>query len=418
MSSSELVRLRKYTDRVTNLQVYEGLNVETFKTLIGSHQSRDWIAMWPRLKILWWIAPESLLGFLRHFLTLGLRNLKINFEGAEDEVFQEVLCLVESRCMNLEELRLFDSETRENKEIQDTIRQIIYNNSLSLKLFWPPHGPSSPLVNDVLQLRSLEDLQMQVPAVPDHALANILPDLQSLSLTLDEPLDVIDLFHKFKATKLKEFSLVGPYPTSPDDQNALSKFFGEAELHQNLKALSWVPYPGEPGPSWGFITTLYRFNNLNALALGDGCGRVCRFRFPHVQVVQISMWLPRLTALTLGGSPCASGGLSTDIGYDTLVTLARNCPNLYLLVIHFNAKTCKPIFSPIFSVIPNLKVGLWDVGQTTLPDHPWDLTMVALAIAMLFPNVKFIRTTGKWEVIREEHFMFTLPPDHKLLDLG
>jgi len=394
------------------------INPQTFKTLLDPHESFDWLSMWPKVKTLYWITPPEHLQFLKHFLTLDVRFLKINFERAEDEEFQEILGLVESRCMNLEDLRLFDSETRENKEIQDTIRQIIYNNSLTLRLFYPPQDPSAPLVNDILQLPALQVLEMHIPQIPDPAPWDILPALEYLSFTVDDALDIIGLLGNLSESKLRQFTLTCPYPTSEDDQATLGEFFEDSGLYDSVQEFSWVsPSSDEGPPTWEFVTTLSSFINMQELCLDVPCWPVCRFNFRHHHVVELSRWMPQLKELNFGGSPCALGGLTTDIGYHTLDVLAKNCPNLILLVIHFNINT----FVPVRPTEPNWNVKMWEVGDTPLPNDPQSLTMIALAVSMIFPRVALIGTTEKhnmkWNVVREELSMLTLPAAHGKLDL-
>lgn len=393
------------------------INPQTFKTLIDPHEPFDWLSMWPKVKTLYWITPPEHLQFLKHFLTLDVRYLKINFERAEDEEFQEVLGLVESRCMNLEDLRLFDSETRENKEIQDTIRQIVYNNSLTLRLFYPPQDPSAPLVNDILQLPALQVLEMHIPQIPDPAPWDILPSLEYLRFTLHEPLDIIDLLGTLNESKIRQFTLTSPYPSSEDDQATLAEFFEDSGLYDSMREFSWVLPLDEEPPTWEFVTILSSFVNMQELYLEIPCRSVCRFSFGHNHVVELSRWMPRLRELNFGGSPCALGGLTTDIGYKTFDILAKNCPNLVLLIIHFNIRT----FVPDLCTIPNWNVTILEVGDTPLPNDPQSLTMIALAMSMIFPKVTLVGATEnnnmKWNVVREELYMFTLSAVQRQLQL-
>ena len=393
------------------------MTVQAFETLIGPHESFDWPAMWPKVKTLHWITPRDHLQFLEHFLTLDVHDLKIQLEGAEDEEVQEVLDLVESRCMNLEDLRLSDSETRDNEDIQDTIRKIIYNNSLTLRLFYPPQDPSAPLVTDILRLPVLQVLEMHIPQIPESPPWGILPSLEYLTFTLDEAIDILDLFGTLRKSKVKRFTLICPYPTSEDDQEAVADFFYDTGLHSSAEAFSWEsPLPGET-PTWGFIATLDCFVNMRALSLEFPCRTACHFSFRHADIIELSLWMPRLRELNFGGSPCAHSGMVTDIGYHTLAVLAKNCPNLFLLTIHFNIRSF--VFRDF--VEPNWNVTMWDVGDIAPPSDPQILTMFALAVSSLFPKVNFVgasdRHVAKWNEVHEELRMLTLPADHGFLDL-
>ena len=420
ISPSELERFRYYTTRVTDLHLHfnTNINFETFQILIDRYESFDWLSLWPRVKTLCWRTPPEDLQFLEYFLTLGVRNLDIDLEGTDDEEFEEVLALVESRCTNLEDLRLFDTETREDRRSQDTIRQIIYNNSLTLRLFHPPQDLSVPLVKVILQLPVLRVLEMHIFEIPNRVPRDILPSLENLDLTLYESSDVIDLLGNLKESKLRRFALTCPYPTSKEDLATLAKFFDDSGLYGSVDSFSWEPHLGDAAPTWELVTTLGRFANMQVLDLDTPCSPTCHFGFRHEHVVELSRWMPRLKELCFGGSPCAFGGLTTDIGYHTFVALTRNCPNLSLLSIHFNIIT----FVTLDYVEPNRNVVYWDVGDTALPAEPLVHTIIALAASKLFPNATLVGVTLKdivaWSMIREEFLMFTLPAVHLPLDLS
>jgi len=396
-----------------------GITLQALQTLIDPHESFDWLKIWPKVKTLHWLTPPDCLPFLKYFLTLNVHNLKIGLEGTEDEEFQEVLGLVESRCMNLEDLHLFDSEKRESEEIQDTIRQIIYNNSLTLRRFHPPQDPSASLVNDILRLPVLEVLEMHVPKIPCPLPQGILPALESLSFTLDGIPDIIGLLGTLRESKLAVFSLMCHYPTSEGDHAAIAGFFEDTGLSSSVEEFYWRAHFGGGAPTWRFVTTLKSFANMQVLFLHTFCVRSCSFRFRHENVVELSRCMPRLKELNLGGSPCAAAGMATDIGYHTLALLAKNCRNLFLLTIHFNTRSF--VFIPRDYMEPNWNVALWDVGDIAPPTKPGTITMFALAVSKLFPRVAFkgekIKYAREWDAVHEELRMLTLPADHGFLDL-
>ncbi|KAF9785487.1 hypothetical protein BJ322DRAFT_1194215 [Thelephora terrestris] len=410
ITPNELFQLRQYTKRITNLQVGGGKGFETFSTLIIQYGSPHLHKLWPKVEILWWTAPSEHLHFLQFFLTPSVRNLMVNLEKSEDEVFRETLCLIESRCVHLKQLRLFDSETRENKDLQRIIRQILSKNARTLRVFMPPQDPSAPLVSDILQLPSLQELVMHVPQIPQRLPSRILPCLRSLLFSLDHPLDILDLLHTLRKSRLINFTLNCPYPTSQADQIALAHFFRTSGLYDSLKFLVWEPPSNGSAFTWQFVTILRPFANLQALQLELNCHTACQFEFGHDDVVQISKWMPRLRELIFGGSPCPTGGTFTDIGYHTLAVVAKNCPYLYSLAVHFDIRTIGPVR---WRVQPNPNVTFWDVGTTVLPSNPELRTFIALAVVKLFPKVTITgKASDQWSDISEEIEYMRLPPVH------
>ena len=405
--------------RVRNLHVnVPGTTVQAFQALIDPHGPFDPVTIWPKVKALHWSSPDNL-KFMEHFLTLGIRNLDIYLEGAEDEDVLEVLGLMDSRCMDLEDLHLFDPlETREKEEIQDVIRQIIYNNSLTLKRLSPPQYLSASLVNNILTLPELEELEICFPEIPHPMPQDILPALKCLTVTVEEVPDFIDLFGTLRESKLAVFSLFCCYPTSPDDHEEMADFFEDTGLFASVEEFCWVPRPFGGGPTGEFVTTLESFANLQVLSLHASCGQSCSFGFHHKDIVELSKRMPLLKELNLGGSPCADTDTVPDIGYHTLAVLARNCRDLFLLTIHFNPKSFG--FVPHDYMEPNWSVALWDVGDIAPPSHPVAVTMFALAVSKLFPRVVFkgekTKYAREWDTIHEELRMITLPANHGLLN--
>jgi hypothetical protein len=260
---------------------------------------------------------------------------------------------------------------------------------------------------------------MHIPEIPDPILWGILPSLECLTFTLDDAPNVMDLLGTLRESKLKEFTLNCPYPTTEDDLAAMADFLKDTGLYSSVGEFYWEPPYDEGPPTWEFVTILGPFANLQALSLDASCGQTCCFRFRHEHIVELSKWMPRLRELNLGGSPCAVGGRMSDIGYYTLAALAKNCPNLHLLTIHFNIET----FEYGGFVEPNWNVAWWDVGSTSLTTNAQSHTMIALAVANLFPKATFMGVTAarldatNWNVIQEELRMLTLPADHGWLDL-
>lgn len=377
-----------------------------FKNLAGSYKPFDWLTLWPKVKTLCWMAAPDHLQFLEHFLTPNLHNLEIRLEGAGNIEVGVALFDVGERCKNLEDLRLFGSEMRDDEDIQNAIREIIYYNSRTLRIFYPPQGPSEDLVYDILQLPALEVLEIHIPEI--YSSVPNRHSLKYLTFTLDDVPDLMHVLGALRQSRIAEFSLICPYPTVEDDHAAMADLFKDTGLYSSVECFSWEPPTYGGAPTWQFVTTLNSFVNVEELSLGASCAPTCCFRFRHEHVVELSKWMPRLRALNLGGSPCAGGGV-TDIGYRTLAALAKNCPKLSTLSIHFNAGT-PDLPDP---VEPNWNLAVWNVGGTAISKRQKFLTTTALVVSKLFPKVTFVgmkhQYANEWNVIQEGLRMFTLP---------
>ena len=110
---------------------------------------------------------------------------------------------------------------------------------------------------------------MHIPQIPDHVPLDTLPSLEHLTFTLDEPLDVIDLLGSLRDSRLRQFDLTCPYPTSRIVQVALANLFDDPGPCDSVDTFSWVPCPGGNGGTltWGFTITLKPFVNMQILTL-------------------------------------------------------------------------------------------------------------------------------------------------------
>ena len=73
-------------------------------------------------------------------------------------------------------------------------------------------------------------------------------------------------------SKLKQFTLVRPYPTPKGDQATLAKFLGGFGLYDSASSFSWKPRRGGAALTWGSVTTFNLFANMQALNLNVPCG--------------------------------------------------------------------------------------------------------------------------------------------------
>ena len=156
---------------------------------------------------------------------------------------------------------------------------------------------------------------MHIPKIPNPIPWDILPFLEYLNFTLGEFLDVINLLGGLGKSKLKQFTLACPYPTSKGNRATLAKFFGDPGLYDSVNPFSRRPRRSGTALTWEFVTTFNPFANMQALNLNAPCGLTCHFKFPHEHVIKLSRWMPRLRVLCFGGSPCTSGGLTFNNRY-------------------------------------------------------------------------------------------------------
>jgi len=169
-------------------------------------------------------------------------------------------------------------------------------------------------------------------------------------------------------------------------QNTLSRFY----LFANF---TWNPN----------YSSLLPFTQMVNLEIEFYCDDECS-RVDDDIVISLSREMPKLKSLKLGDEPCRE--FTAGVTAKGLVALARNCPNLSLLRIHFQlASLSIPPASPRMTLgaestaswVDCALTGL-DVGEIRLPKE--SVLMVALTLLRIFPQISEIyhNDEGWWKV--------------------
>ncbi|KAJ3544150.1 hypothetical protein NM688_g5772 [Phlebia brevispora] len=128
------------------------------------------------------------------------------------------------------------------------------------------------------------------------------------------------------------------------------------------------------------ILPLKKFKGLRELSIG------CPFNLDDKDLQTIATWWPTLEELSLGGA----GWFNSQVTLNSLVALARGCPNLNELELSFD-----PSQPAIFRApqVPNYQLTRLGVADSPVSESP---EAVAARLTTIFPNLETI-DVNTWE---------------------
>ena len=230
----------------------------------------------------------------------------------------------------------------------------------------------SPLTEEargvVYRLPNLSDLRtvIQGPtSLPTVALPNLTAiDVEHDDLNWLQGFDGATLARLEAVTFRSESEIIGDFlgafervALTTSAQNTLSQF------------RYYTPYRWDPNYS-----SLHSFNQLKEVEIEFYCGGGCSSRVDDDIIVNLARAMPKLETLRLGGPPCAT---PTGITVNGFVGLARLCPHLSKLRVHFQATSLVEAATGVTALPPSesepavrqedCALTILEVGQTPFP---------------------------------------------------
>ena len=237
-----------------------------------------------------------------------------------------------------------------------------------------------------------------------------LPDLRYIYIDWDSGRDWLQGLRGATIGKLRTVILF-PNSRSAQIDGFLEEFESVAlttSLPDTLSKLefrtlqSWTPsYP-----------SLLVFKKMQVLEIQFSCHNGCSSTVDDDTVTSLARAMPRLKILQLGGVPCSA---LTGVTLRGLVTLARHCPQLSKLRIHFQANrsaevtstTEPPSLSEPIPGIPQTNCALTDleVGETPISEQ--ETLAAGLTLLQIFPEIVNIEYKNpQWKSVVEAVELF------------
>jgi hypothetical protein len=229
-----------------------------------------------------------------------------------------------------------------------------------------------------------------------------LPDLTKLAIICDDEGDWPQLFHGATLGKLESVTF---YPQSKKIGDFLGAF-GRAALSSSVQnTLEEFNFVAQC--SWNpDYSSLLPFMQMRRLDIEYPCGSRCSSSVDDDIIINLSQAMPKLRILNLGDDPCRQ--FTAGVTAKGLVALARHCPDLFMLRIHFQVASLSTPPAGL-GITPNAEsIRSWTdcaltdlvVGEMLVPEE--SVLMVALTLLRIFPRISSISFMDEgWEEVED-----------------
>jgi hypothetical protein len=324
-------------------------------------------------------------------LFLSARTTSINFKfksNLPEAVVASMLTVLPTLCPNLQEISLYALPS--HPVIRTAVSGMLLVTNRSVLQQFYVYSPLTEEASEVLyKLPNLRDLRVKIERGAPLPLAS-LPNLTNLTIKCENEDDWPRLFHGATLGKLGSVAFhlqstqIGDFlgtferaALSSSLQNTLSNFLLSTSC-------SWNPN----------YSSLLPFTQLVHLEIYSPCDGECSSTVDDNIIINLSRSMPKLETFCLGGDPChqTTAGVTTK----GLVALARHCPNLRFLRIHFQVDS---FIDP--PAIPGMvsndgPAASWTdcaltdlmVGDIPMPEE--SALIIALTLLRIFPWIEII----------------------------
>jgi len=386
----EWARFRKYARRMRWLRGYETtdiLSLEVFPVMQLCTINKPLL---PNLKTLdLWEIEGSFIPFIPLFLSPRITFIVLKFESDSPKaVVASMIATVPTLCPNLQAitLRALPRDPMITAAVSGIPLVANGNTFQTFRVDSPLTQEASEVLYKLPSLRYLSVIVERETSLPSAS----LPNLIELTITCNNKEDWLRIFHGATFGKLKSvtFYLQSKQPgdflgaferaaLSSSVQNTLSKFCLSTSYSWNTN-----------------YSSLLQFTQMVDLDIRFSCRYGCSSRVDDDIIISLSRAMPKLETLTLGDLPC--GQITTGVTTKGLIALARHCPNLYSLRVHFRVASLSDP-PAIHGVVPNAgPAASWTdcalevlcVGKTPMPEG--SELVIALTLLRIFPRLDCI----------------------------
>jgi len=382
----EWARFRKYARRMRELNQLVTLDSEVFSVMQLSTINEPLL---PNLKSLRLCRiEETFIPFIPLFLSPRTIYITLRFFEPDlpNTAVASMITAFPTVCPNLQVISLLDLPS--DPMITTAVSgMLLATNQNTLQWLYV----DSPLTEQVIEmLFKLPNLRGLDVLIEETSPSTSLPNLTELITRYNNASNWPRLFHGAILGKLESITFI---PRSEQIGDLLGAFKRAALplcLQNTLSKFHlYTPYSWNPDYS-----SLLPFMQLVDLDITSSCDGGCSSRVDDNTVINLSRAMPKLETLVLGSKPCSQ--FTTGVTAKGLVALARNCPDLFFLRIHFQVASLSiPPTSPrmapdVESTASRVDCGLMylDVGEIPVPEE--SVLIVALTLSRIFPHISEI----------------------------
>ena len=338
-------------------------------------------------------AAEAFIPFVPLFLSRNTTQINIAFaKGAPTLVVASAINRLSAQCPDLASITL--SPLPRDPVIAEAVSEMLLAcNQNTLKQFCV----DSPLTEEarevVYRLPRMSCLWTVIQG-PTSLPAVALPNLTGLDIEYDGDHNWLQGFHSATLDKLEMASIHSRCEKIGDFLEAFERVALATSAQNKLSdfrfytSRSWNPN----------YSCLLSFNQLQKVEIWFSCEGGCSSKIDDDIIISLAQAMPKLELLLLGKAPCAT---PTGITAKGLIGLARLCPRLSKLRIHFKASSLVEATTNAATLTPSAGELVWrqdcaltdlEVGKIPIPMQ--SDTVVTLALLQIFPRILNIGYTS------------------------
>ena len=339
---------------------------------------------------------EALIPLIPMFLSPGITTISITSieSGTPAAVVASMITTLPTLCPNLREIN-FGGLPRDPVITAAVSGMLLSNNRNTLRYF----NVDSPLTGEardvIYRHPELGGLWVVIEG-PTSLPTVALPNLVELDVEYDHDSGWLEGFRGATLGKLTSVTFRAGF----ESVDFLEAFESVALTTSATTTLSkfrfYTSYPWRPN-----YRSLFSFTQMAKLLIECPCERICSSSVDDDIISTLARTMPKLETLQLGDPPCRE--IPTGVTAEGLAVLARHCPDLSTLRIHFQVASFGA--SPVIDwMAPNAGLTALqrdcaltelEVGLIPVPEE--SVTVVALTLARIFPRISYVESVdGNW----------------------
>ena len=353
----------------------------------------------PNLKTLnFWAIDEEFISFIPLFLsrTTTLVNFGSFGSNPSQEALASMIAALPKLCPGLREIRF--NTLPKNPIISTAVSELLLTTNQNTLHCFHADSPLTDEAREVIcKLPNLRDLRMFIDG-PTSLPSMVLPGLAKIYIEYGRDNNWLEGFRGASLGKLASATFSPKYAPTDDFLKALESVVLTTSIPLTLSSLKlrtfrpWIPN----------YRSLLPFTQLKTLSIESPCTFVCTSTIDDNTITDLAQTMPQLESLQLGDPPCNTPAGITLKG---LFTLARCCPHLSRLCIHFQVTAVDPTAIPgqnftNGSTSPRESCALTYLQAGAIPVPEESASMVALVLLRIFPHLTEIDYTYRgWKKV-------------------
>ena len=333
----------------------------------------------------------------------GTADISIGFigPGIPKALVASMITTFPTRCPTLRQISLY-SLPRDPMITAAASELLLTTNRNTLRSF----RVDSPLADEarevICKLPDLCALTMVIER--DTPLPSlVLPNLRELVVNYNYDDDnLLQMFHGATLEKMESFIFTTLSQQIGESPGAFERAALAASIQNTLSVFSlFALCPWNPTYS-----SLLPFTQLKKLVVEFSCIGGCSSGVDDDIIINLARAMPKLEHLRLGDVPCRR--IPTGVTAKGLVVLARHCPNLSDLCIHFQVASLSAPPATTGMTSDAGSVAMWkdcalthlEVGEIPVPEE--SVLVVALTLVRIFPHIKNISYMNEdWKKVKD-----------------